>query len=365
VEALSYDLIVVGGGPAGSSSAITAARSGARVLLLERGQFPRHKVCGEFVSAESLELLAKLLNDAQGGLLSEGIAIPRARVFLDGSILHTEVDPSGTSIARFDLDDALWKSAIVAGVDAHQQTTVQSVSGRSPFVVATSAGDFQAPAVINATGRWSNLTRGTVVANEKWLGLKGHFAEDDPPASVDLYFFEGGYCGVQPVAMRGEASSGRINAAAMVRADVANSLTAVLACHPQLLKRSQSWKPLSEPVSTFPLIFHRPRTTDGYVLLAGDAATFVDPFIGDGISLAIRSGALAAESLLPFLRREISLSDAVAHYSHAYTQRLAPVFRASSTIRRLLKMPKPVRLPILFALENSPAMTRYLVRKTR
>jgi flavin-dependent dehydrogenase len=62
-----YDLIVVGGGPAGTSAAITCARHGARVLLLERGQFPRHKVCGEFVSAESLELLSDLLAPQHAG----------------------------------------------------------------------------------------------------------------------------------------------------------------------------------------------------------------------------------------------------------------------------------------------------------
>ena len=56
-----YDLIVIGGGPAGCAAAITAAQEGASVLLQERGRFPRHKVCGEFVSAESLHVLEKLL----------------------------------------------------------------------------------------------------------------------------------------------------------------------------------------------------------------------------------------------------------------------------------------------------------------
>ncbi len=70
-----YDLIVVGGGPAGSSAAITAARNGARVLLLERGRFPRQKVCGEFVSAESLGLLGDLLDAKQRGLLDDAIRI--------------------------------------------------------------------------------------------------------------------------------------------------------------------------------------------------------------------------------------------------------------------------------------------------
>ncbi len=80
---LMYDLIVIGGGPAGTSAAITAARSGARVLLLERGRFPRHKVCGEFVSAESLDLLAALLDSQYAALQHDAIRIPRARLYLD------------------------------------------------------------------------------------------------------------------------------------------------------------------------------------------------------------------------------------------------------------------------------------------
>ena len=64
---MSYDLAIIGGGPAGTSAAISAARQGARVLLLERGRFPRHKVCGEFVSAESLTLLKDLLDLPRAG----------------------------------------------------------------------------------------------------------------------------------------------------------------------------------------------------------------------------------------------------------------------------------------------------------
>src|SRR5438874_8333220 len=86
-----YDLIVVGGGPAGTSAAISAVHRCASVLLLERGRFPRHKVCGEFVSAESLSLLDDLLDDRT--VLRDAVRIPRARVFLDGHILQTAVDP--------------------------------------------------------------------------------------------------------------------------------------------------------------------------------------------------------------------------------------------------------------------------------
>ena len=99
--------------------------------------------------------------------------------------------------------------------------------------------------------------------------------------------------------------------------------------------------------------------------MVGDAAGFVDPFVGDGISLALRSGALAAHCLGSFFSGEASLREAARRYGRAYEQSLLPVFRASSTIRRMLVLPGSIRKPLLFFLERTPAITNYLVRKTR
>src|ERR1043165_6324221 len=226
-----YDLIVIGGGPAGTSAAITAARNGASVLLLERGCFPRHKVCGEFVSAEALELLGGFLGARHAPLLTSAIRIPQARLFFDGSVLQTPIDPPAASIARLDLDSTLWELAGEYGAETHQQTTVKEIGGASPFQVTTSSGEFSSLAVINATGRWSNL--GSKLDDKaklqpKWLGIKMYFAEISPKPSADLYFFDGGYCGVQPVAFRTRYSDhGQVNACAMVRTDVASNLTQV------------------------------------------------------------------------------------------------------------------------------------------
>jgi flavin-dependent dehydrogenase len=364
-----YDLIVIGGGPAGTSAAITAARSGARVLLLERGQFPRHKVCGEFVSAESLDLLATLLDSSQSALLHDAVRIPQARLYLDGRLLTTAINPPAASIARLNLDAALWHSAERTGVDSRQRVTVQNIIGTGPFRVITTAGEFETRAVTNASGRWSNLNAPTAdngSSGERWLALKAHFAEAAPEASVDLYFFDGGYCGVQPVNLNEQKGKmGRVNASAMVRADVASSLSEVLLCHPQLRDRSRKWKPLSSPVSTSPLIFRNPHPERNGVLMAGDAVAFVDPFIGDGISLALRSGSLAAQCLVSFFRGKTSLSEAARAYSETYQQELASVFRASSRIRQMLDLPRSVRRPVLSVLEKVPAVTDYLVRKTR
>ena len=361
-----YDLIVIGGGPAGTSAAITAARNAARVLLLERGRFPRHKVCGEFVSSESLGLLGKLLDSKDGRLLKEAIRIPRARVFIDGRVLQAPIEPAAASVARFDLDKALCDSAQHCGVEVRQQVAAQNVDGPGPFLVTASDEQFASRAVVNASGRWSNFTPpSNGHASMKWIGLKAHFTESSPSGSVDLYFLEGGYCGVQPVGLSGDSSGTRINACAMVRADVASTLLEVFRLHPALRERSTRWQPLTDPVSVAPLIFGEPQPVRDRVLMVGDAAGFVDPFVGDGISLALRSGALAAECLLRFFSGAVSLEQAARRYGEEYQRQLAPVFRSSSRIRRMLQWPRTFRAPIVSFLSNSPAAVSYFVKSTR
>ena len=122
-----YDLIILGSGPAGSSAAITAARLGARVLMLDKGRFPRQKVCGEFVSSESLALLASLLPDSP--VLSKALRIDSARTFAAGPPVEFAVDPPAASVTRFDLDYALWQAAQSAGADVRQQTTAAAILG--------------------------------------------------------------------------------------------------------------------------------------------------------------------------------------------------------------------------------------------
>ena len=136
-----------------------------------------------------------------------------------------------------------------------------------------------------AAGRWSQFTPDRVVPpGPKWIGVKAHFREANPAPSTDLYFFESGYCGVQPVA------ADVVNACAMVRSDRRPRC--------RMFSRStHGWPngpprglPLMQPVSTAPLIYRQPQPTRDNMLFAGDAAAFIDPFVGDGISIALRSG---------------------------------------------------------------------------
>jgi flavin-dependent dehydrogenase len=375
LEAAQYDLIVAGGGPAGSACAITAARLGAKVLLLEKDRFPRQKVCGEFVSPESLGLLHGLLKD---GLLKDGLLMNGAlkdarqddewfcsapqvlssRIFLDNKSLTLPVSPPAQTIPRFDLDPALFQAAQNNGVAAQEDVAVSEVRRNDLFHVVTAEKTYTARAVVNATGRWSRLTQFDVAGKDKWLGLKAHFTESSPPQSVDLYFFPGGYCGVTPV------SAQSINACAMVRSDVAHTLEEVFAKEPHLWRRSRAWQPIFPTVTTSPLYFRAPETECDGMLLAGDSAGFIDPFAGDGISLALQSGTLAAQSIIPFLRGSYSLEQAHRQYRAAYRKRFTAAFRNAARLRAALAAPKWVRNTAL-AFAAIPGVGKMLVRGTR
>lgn len=355
MEAAGYDLIVAGAGPAGSACAITAARAGVRVLLLEKDRFPRQKVCGEFVSAESLELLGLLLGGTE---IHSHAPVTGARFFVDGKCARLPLFPSAQSIPRFVLDAALFEAARRAGAATLEETTVLSVRRERSFQVETAEQTFSARAVVNTSGRWSKLTQFNAAGKQKWLGLKAHFTEADPPASVDMYFFSGGYCGVTPV------NGQTVNACAMVRADAARSLEEVFALAPELGRRSRGWRPLFPTVTTSPLYFRGPETESEGMLLAGDAAAFIDPFAGDGISLALKSGKLAAEVLAPFLQGKCSLEEAHRQYHAAYNRRFAPAFRNAARLRSAFAAPRWLRRAAM-TIASVPAVGRMLVRRTR
>ena len=358
----SYDIVIVGGGPAGTAAAITAARAGAKVLLLERGCFPRQKVCGEFVSGEGVETLRALVPQVADRLLAGAPRIARSRIFVDGRCVELPIAPEAASVTRYELDVALWEAARAAGAECRPRTEVIAIEPAGKLqTIRTAEGGCatrsQAAVVIDASGRWSKLRSGEgkalsrqAAGRRRCVGLKAHFrAAEAGRASVDLYFFPGGYCGVQPI------GDGQVNACAMVRADVASDLAEVFALHPALAERSRGWEPVGEPVATSPLVFEKPRPVRGRLLCAGDAAGFVDPFVGDGITLALRGGCLAAEA---------ALCHDAAWYARQYRARLQPVFGSASWLRRVMELPAVLRRPMVSSL-RAPIIGRIVLSATR
>jgi flavin-dependent dehydrogenase len=358
---LQFDLAIVGAGPAGTSCAITAARLGASVGLFEAKDFPRHRVCGEFVSAESLDVLAGLLQDVQAAesLFQAAPAIDRTRLLLGQRVIEAPVAPPALSISRYDLDALLWDAARRAGAAVHPNCEVVGSDGDGPFTLQTSCGSVKAKALIVAAGRWSQFTADrTLPAGPKWIGVKAHFQEPWTEPCTDLYFFANGYCGVQPV------SDGVVNACAMVRSDRATSLEEVFTLHPKLADRAANWRATMLPVSTAPLIYRQPQPVRGSTVFVGDAAAFIDPFAGDGISIALRSGRVAAQCICAFLTGPAALSEAVGRYQQEYSRQFAPLLSAASRVRYLLSLP-PFAQSAAFELFRFPGLLPFVIRKTR
>jgi flavin-dependent dehydrogenase len=329
--------------------------------LFEAKDFPRQKVCGEFVSAESLAILASLLQavPATAKTFEAAPVIDRMRLLLGERVMVAPLAPPALSISRYELDAVLWEAARRSGVAVHPNCEVVGSDGDGPFTLQTSSGRVGARTIIVAAGRWSQFTIDrTVPPGPKWIGLKAHYQEPWNEPSTDLYFFANGYCGVQPV------SRGVVNACAMVRSDRATSLEDVFKLHPRLADRTARWRGTMDRVSTAPLIYRKPRPVRGNTPFIGDAAAFIDPFAGDGISIALRSGRVAAECLSEFLLGRNSMKAAVTAYQQEYDMQFAPLVAAAARVRSLFSLPEIVK-PAVFELLRLPGLVPYMIRKTR
>lgn len=329
----NYDLIICGGGPAGTSAAITAATTsgGIRVLLIEAGSFPRHKICGEFFSPEAATTLKALLGDG-GAMPGYGLRIHRVGLHARGVSTSFALPTPAFSITRHDLDAALWNRTQQLGITCLERTRVLAIArDDNGFDVKTSGGSFSARCVINATGRWSEVNNSTA-GRTKLIGIKAHFetgAVLDP--TCDLHFFRGGYIGIQPI------SETVLNASALVDASRYRDMDSVLRAA-GLADRSRTWQGLYSPITCPPVSFTSPVPIRDGVINCGDAAAFIDPFAGDGMSLALHSGVLAGEYAVQ-VARGMSGADAAASYEHEYRRRFAGAFRSAARIRRFAFAP--------------------------
>jgi flavin-dependent dehydrogenase len=341
-----FDLVVIGAGPAGCAAAICAADRGLRVLLLEAGRYPRHKVCGEFVSAEAAQVLRHVCQGS-AELLDHAPRITHSRLNASGTCVSMRLAQPGYSIPRIKLDECLWQAALAHGVECHTETANSVTRNADGFLVAGSTATFAARAAINASGRWSRISD-SVPKGDPWVGLKAHFSGETDDA-VELYFMDCGYLGVQAVA------PGLLNACALVKQGTVTDLADVFRRDSILSERAKRWTRVSEPYATYPVYLGlRSPVRDG-VLQAGDAAGFVDPFVGDGISLALCSGVLAGRTVLDRSPDE---------YATLYSQAFNSVFRTARRIRSVLAASNFAR-PLLLQGVRVPALADRLFRSTR
>ena len=385
-----FDVIIVGGGPAGASAAIHLAAAGARVLLAERERFPREKLCGEFISPECLGHFARLgvlesMGRRGGARVSEtvfyapsgrGVAVPSA--WFGGS------GGDALGLSRAEMDARLLERAREAGASVLEEAALAGVvseAGRVCGVRLHTPGagvrEFRARVLLDATGRHRALARRAgrepegARARARLVAFKCHLEGTRGAAGIcEIYFYPGGYGGLSPVE-RGLSNLCFIVRARDVRArgsDAESVLREVVmrnrrAAHTlEGARAGTRW--LGVSLESFGR--HEPAPFEG-LLAVGDAAAFIDPFTGSGMLMALEGGELAAHAVSRWLARgpREPFGSLAREYRAAYAIRFNARLRLCGLLRRAALAPSIMAEVSVAALGASGALRRRLALATR
>jgi geranylgeranyl reductase family protein len=346
----SYDVIVVGAGPAGSVLSWELARHGSSVLLLEASRFPREKVCGDYIEPRGLRVIESM------GCLKQleqrsPLPITHSATFVDSKChyrgripfygLLKDLPPHGYIVPREQLDELLFRAASRAGANVREETVVRRVTTNSNGVeVEAKCGRqsvvFKGRLVVGADGVNSIVARSfNLLANDQRhiaLSQRAYAEGLDGDVGEAVFYFERdlfpGYGWMFP--MRG----GKINFGVGILAESAKRLNVKV---PSLFKaffeklrrthhRCEQLKLCRPPIGGIVKTYGgagRNHFNGG--LLIGDAGSFVDPMTGEGITPAIESALIAA----PVIRNAIASGRFDAQFLSLYEKRFRSYFDPS------------------------------------
>ncbi len=350
------DVLVVGAGPAGSIAAWQLARAGARVLMVDRATFPRHKLCGDTLNPGAVRLLASLgLDDGPiataPGLSGMLITGPGARI----AARYGE-GVAGRAIERTVLDHWLLERAIAAGAKfepgvnvrtANVDTTGTRPRVRGVTLITRQGTTVRLPALmtIAADGRASTVARSLGLARtparpRRWA-LGGYVRGVAGTTDVGEMHIRGrAYLGIAPLG--GDLANVCVVAD---RASVAGRPEDIfwtrLRSDPELGPRFAGATLVSKVTPVGPLAVSVDAPGLAGLLLAGDAAGFVDPMTGDGLHLAMRGALMAADEVLAALERGTP-DGSVERLAQARRRALGPKLRFNRALRRMVEVPAAV-----------------------
>jgi geranylgeranyl reductase family protein len=320
-----FDVAIVGGGPAGSSCAAFCTMAGLQSLVIDREKFPREKVCGDCLNPscwsvlERLALAEKVRDSPHSKLCSV------AFIAIDGREVIVDL-PSGAdgeiSVKRSLFDDLLLKRARELGANVHEQTTVTGLSKNGDWKIETGSGQtFHARMLIGADGRNSTVARLCNLlprpARER-VALQAHVPlPPDFGNRIVLQFLREGYSGQAPV------NETQLNLCLVGTPPTISKLRRWGERQFQL-PADQHWRTIT-PLTRAPVA-----SGHANLFFIGDAARVVEPFTGEGIYYALRSGELAAKAIAKILRGD-NLNSALREFGRAYAQ----MYRGRLWINRL------------------------------
>lgn len=383
----SFEVIIAGAGPAGSSAAIDLALKGQRVLLVEEKKFPRAKLCGEFISPECLTHFQRLgvmeqMSAAGGATVTETVFYSRHgnRVAVPSEWFKRGASALGLS--RREMDLQLLDRARSLGVEviegAHASALIIEQGQVRGIRVKTAdfAQDYFADITIDATGRARALARQLDSprvngrnSKHRLVAFKAHLENACPAAGAcEIYSYDGGYGGLSRIE-GGASSLCFIVSAKDVRAYASDPETVL---REVVMKNSRAARTLADARAITPWLsvsletFGRRVIVPATGLLAiGDAAAFIDPFTGSGMLMALESGELVAKVINRHRVGENAVFESLANdFRREYELKFNSRLRVSALLRRAAFVPYLDDAAIFF-FSTSAGLRRKLARATR
>ncbi len=300
-----FEVLIIGGGLAGLTAAIHLSWQGKQVLLIEKKAYPRHKVCGEYLSNEVLPYLNSLEIDIENDL--KPVKIQNLLYSTQNAkSIEAPLNLGGMGISRYTLDNFLLNKAEENGAEILMDSVENIKFENDEFQLKLSSGkELKASIVLGAFGKRSNLDKSLerefIQEKSSWLAVKGHYEDTGFPENlVALHNFEGGYCGLS------KTETGAVNACYMVSyksfkkyKNTEEFKEKVLFQNAYLKEFFKNAKPIYEKdLSIAQISFQEKSLINNHILMLGDAAGLIHPLCGNGMAMAIHSAKIATEAVL-------------------------------------------------------------------
>ena len=365
---IKQEVVIVGGGLAGLIAAIQLSKIGIHVVIFEKNTYPKHKVCGEYISNEVLEYFKFLEVDIE--LLKPTNIQNLHFSTTNGKSIYSKLPLGGFGVSRYALDEFLYKKALFNGCKFINENVENIIFEKDKFSLETNSQIYKASMVIGAFGKRSNidqkLNRNFITKKSNWLGVKAHYTGVFNENLVGLHNFNGGYCGVSKV------ENNKINICYLANYETFKEYKNIdeyqknIVCENPFLKNilENSTLIFDKPMTISQISFENKKPVENHILMIGDTAGLIHPLCGNGMAMAIHSAKIVSELIHKFYENKITTRlELENNYSKQWNYNFKSRLKFGRIISKILQQPK-LSSALLRMLIIHPSFLSIIIKKT-
>ena len=365
---LNSQIAIIGGGLAGLTAAIHLTKAGKSVILFEKNTYPKHKVCGEFISNEVLPYFKQLGLDISS---LNPTSIDKTTISIaSGKSISAHLPLGGFGVSRYALDYYLYQKATGLGCKIIHQSVNEVIFKNDEFTITTENNEvFNVTVVLGAFGKRSNLDmhlkRNFIQKKSPWLGVKAHYKGDFANDLVELHNFDGGYCGVSKV------ENNTINICYLAKYEVFKKHKNINDFQLNILNKNPKLKAIlansemifEKPLTISQISFESKKQVENHMLMLGDAAGLIHPLCGNGMAMAIHSAKIASDAVLLFFDGKVNRTQLENKYKSTWNKNFKSRLFFGKKLSKLL-LNKKLSEIVMKSLLVFPKLLPFIIKKT-